>query len=481
MSAQRLRNYIGGKWVEADASEYLTIHNPATEDVLAEVPLSKASDVDRAVTAAKNAFGDWRMTPPAQRTQYLFRFKQLLEDRFEEIARVLTQENGKTLPEARGSVRRGIECVDVATGAPSLLMGQSLEDVASGIDCEAVRQPLGVFACIAPFNFPAMVPLWFYPFAVACGNTFVCKPSEQVPLSQKLLFEMIDEAGFPPGVLNLVNGAKDVVKRIVSHPDVAGVSFVGSSPVAQYVYREAATNGKRVQALGGAKNFLVVMPDAKQKETIAQIIGSAYGCAGERCLAASVLLNVGEAQEWVKDGLLQAISKLRMGDGLKEDTSLGPVISAAHRERVLGYIEKGIEEGAELLADGRKDLPAKGYFVGATLFDNVRRDMVIAQEEIFGPVLGMIRVKTLAEAIEIATAHPLANATSIFTQDGKSAREFKYRVNASMTGVNIGVAAPMSYFSFGGAKGSFFGDLKGHGRDSFDFYTDKKVVISRWF
>ncbi len=481
MSVQKLRNYIDGKWVEADASEYLKVRNPATEEILAEVPLSKASDVDRAVSAAQKAFADWRTTPPAQRTQYLFKFKQLLEDRFEEIAATLTREHGKTLPEARGSVRRGIECVDVATGAPSLLMGQSLEDVASGIDCEAVRQPLGVFACIAPFNFPAMVPLWFYPFAVACGNTFVCKPSEQVPLSQKLLFELIDEVGFPPGVLNLVNGAKDVVNRIVSHPQVAGVSFVGSSPVAQYVYREAAANGKRVQALGGAKNFLVVMPDAKREETLSQIIASAYGCAGERCLAASVLLNVGEAQEWVKDGLVKELANMKMGDGLKDGTDMGPVISATHKEKVLGYIEKGVQEGAELLVDGRKNLPEKGFFVGPTLFDKVDREMVIAQEEIFGPVLSMIRVENLQEAIEIATAHPLANATSIFTQDGKAAREFKYRVNASMTGVNIGVAAPMSYFSFGGAKGSFFGDLKGHGRDSFDFYTDKKVVISRWF
>ncbi len=481
MSIERLRNHINGRWVEAEASEYLEVVNPATEEVLAEVPLSLPSEVDRAVAAARDAFPDWRRTPPAQRAQYFFKFKQLLEEHFEEIARTLTLEQGKTLPEARGSVRRGIECVDVATGAPSLLMGQSLEDVASGIDCEAVRQPLGVFACIAPFNFPAMVPLWFYPFAVACGNTFVCKPSEQVPLCQKLLFELIEEAGFPPGVLNLVHGAKDVVNRIVEHPEIAGVSFVGSSPVARYVYREAAANGKRVQALGGAKNFLVVMPDAKRQETINQVVASAYGCAGERCLAASVLLNVGEAQEWMREGLLEAVSRVRVGDGLAESTSMGPVISAAHREKVFGYIEKGLEEGAELLADGREGLPEKGYFVGPTLFDRVRPEMTIAQEEIFGPVLSMIRVKDLEEAIQIATAHPLANATSIFTQDGKAAREFKYRVHASMTGVNIGVAAPMSYFSFGGAKGSFFGDLKAHGRDAFDFYTDKKIVISRWF
>jgi malonate-semialdehyde dehydrogenase (acetylating)/methylmalonate-semialdehyde dehydrogenase len=476
-----LQNYVDGQWITPTTKEYLEVRNPATEEILAEVPLSTASDLTQAVKAAKNAFPAWRATPPAQRVQYLFKFKQLLEEHFEEISRVLTIEHGKTLPEARGSVRRGIECVDVATGAPSLLMGESLEDVSGGIDCEAVRQPMGVFACIAPFNFPAMVPLWFYPFAVACGNTFICKPSEQVPMSQKLLFELIHEAGFPKGVLNLVNGAKEVVKAMVEDPDIVGISFVGSSPVARYVYAEGAARGKRVQALGGAKNFIVVMPDASREETIEQIAASAYGCAGERCLAASVVLNVGEAKDWVRDLMTKRLGKMTMGNGLDSSNEIGPVISAAHREKVLGYIEKGIAEGAELLVDGRENLPEKGFFVGPTLFDKVAPSMVIAQEEIFGPVLSMIPVKDLDEALAIATAHPQANATSIFTQSGKAAREFKYRVHASMTGVNIGVAAPMSYFSFGGAKDSFFGDLKGHGRDAFDFYTDRKVVISRWF
>ena len=481
MSVERLKNYINGSWVDSETSNFLQVQNPATEEVLGEVPMSTSADVDRAVAAAKAAFDGWRRTPPAARVQHLFKFKQLLDENFEDLARMLTREHGKTLAEARGSVRRGIECVDVATGAPSLMMGQALEDVSSGIDCEAVRQPMGVFSCIAPFNFPSMVPLWFYPFAVACGNTFVCKPSEQVPLSQKLMFDLVDASGFPKGVLNMVNGGKDVVTAMIANDDIQGISFVGSSPVAELVYREAAAKRKRVQALGGAKNFMIVMPDAVRPETLDQIVASAYGCAGERCLAGSVLLNVGGAQDWVKDGLLERIAKIQMGDGLEAGVDLGPVISSPHRDRVMGYINKGVEEGAELVADGREGLPDKGFFVGPTLFDKVEPGMTIAQEEIFGPVLSMVNVDSLDAAIEIAKAHPLANATTIFTQSGKAAQQFKYEIDASMCGINVGVAAPMSYFSFGGAKGSFLGDLKAHGRDAFDFYTDKKVVISRWF
>jgi malonate-semialdehyde dehydrogenase (acetylating)/methylmalonate-semialdehyde dehydrogenase len=458
------------------------VRNPATGDLLALTPLCGAADVDRAARAAKEAFAKWRAVPPVERARYLFKFKDLLEANFEEISAIVTSENGKTLSESRGSVRRGIECVEVATGAPSLLMGQALEDVAHGIDCEAVRQPVGVFACIAPFNFPAMVPLWFYPFAVACGNTFICKPSEQVPLSQRRIFQLAHEAGFPAGVLNLVNGGKECVQALLEHPDISGISFVGSSPVAKYVYTESAKRGKRVQSLGGAKNFIVVMPDAAREQTLDQVYQSAYGCAGERCLAGSVVLTVGDAHDWVRDGLLKRIRDTKIGDGTKPDTEIGPVISQKHKEKVVDYIAQGVAEGAEIIADGRNvKIEGKGFFLGLTLFDKVRPDMTIAQEEIFGPVLCMIPVKDLDSALQVATAHPMANATSIFTQSGKSAREFKYKVHASMTGVNIGVAAPMSFFSFGGAKGSFFGDLKGHGRDAFEFYTDKKVVISRWF
>ena len=480
--ADRLKNFIAGRWVEAEAAKHHDVHNPATGELLAHTPLCGTNEVNKAVQAAKDAFPSWRRVPPVERARYLFKFKALLDENAEELSRLVTIENGKTLPEARGSVRRGIECVEVACGAPSLLMGQALEDVAEGIDSESVRQPVGVFACIAPFNFPAMVPLWFYPFAVACGNTFICKPSEQVPLSQMRMFELLEECHFPDGVLNLVHGGKQAVQAIVEHPDIRGISFVGSSPVAQYVYQESAKRGKRVQSLGGAKNFMVVMPDANRKATVDQIMSSAYGCAGERCLAASVILPVGEANDWLRAELQKRIANLKLGNGLESDTGMGPVISAPAKERILGYIEKGIEEGAELVADGRNPrVDLDGFFVGATLFDKVRPDMTIAQEEIFGPVLCLIPVDSLEAAIEIAQAHPLANATSIFTQSGKSARDFKYNIHASMTGVNIGVAAPMAFFSFGGAKGSFFGDLKGHGRDAFDFYTDKKVVISRWF
>jgi malonate-semialdehyde dehydrogenase (acetylating)/methylmalonate-semialdehyde dehydrogenase len=370
--AERLKNYIAGRWVEATARENHDVHNPATGELLAHTPLCGAAEVDKAVQAAKVAFQSWRRVPPVNRARYLFKFKSLLDDNAEELARLVTIENGKTLPEARGSVRRGIECVEVACGAPSLLMGQALEDVAEGIDSESVRQPVGVFAAIAPFNFPAMVPLWFYPFAVACGNTFLLKPSEQVPLSQMRMFELLDECKFPDGVLNLVHGGKAAVQAIVEHPDIRGVSCVGSSPVAQYVYQESAKRGKRVQSLGGAKNFMVVMPDADRKASVDQIMSSAYGCAGERCLAASVILPVGEANDWLREELQDRIAKLKLGNGLEADTGMGPVISAPARERILGYIEKGIQEGAELVADGRKPkVDLDGYFVGATLFDKV--------------------------------------------------------------------------------------------------------------
>ncbi len=477
----RLKNYIGGEWTASPAGETQTVRNPATTTALAEVPLGGEDDVGAAARAATRAFGSWRRVPPVERARYLFKLKQLLEENADELAAIVTKENGKTLREARGSVQRGIECVEVATGAPSLLMGQSIEDVAPGIDCEAVRQPVGVFACIAPFNFPAMVPLWFYPFAVACGNTFICKPSEQVPLSQQFMFELIDRAGFPPGVLNLVHGGRDVVNAIVRHPDIAGVSFVGSSPVAELVYKGAAAAGKRVQALGGAKNFMVVMPDADMDKTLDAVIASAYGCAGERCLAGSVVLAVGGCHDTVRDGLVERIGKIQVGDGSEATTTMGPVISAAHKDRVLAYVDKGLEEGARLVADGRQvDGANGGYFVGPCLFDQVTADMVIAQEEIFGPVLCLMPAATLDDALGVIGRHPLANASSIFTASGKAARQFKYSVEASMTGVNIGVAAPMSFFGFGGAKGSFFGDLKAHGREAFDFFTDRKVVISKW-
>jgi len=479
-----LKNYVGGRWVASRAGEHQDVHNPARGEVIARAPLSTAADVDAAVQAAASAFPAWRDTPVVVRSRALFRFKAILEEHFEELARTVTTEHGKTLDESRGSVRRAIECVEVACGAPSLMMGPALENVASGIDCHAVRQPLGVVAAIAPFNFPAMVPLWFLPFAVATGNTVVVKPSEQVPLSQRRMFELLDRCDLPPGVVNLVNGAREVVEALCDHPRVRAVSFVGSTPVARAVWERATRAGKRVQALGGAKNFVVVMPDADLERSIAAVTESFYGCAGERCLAGSVLVPVGDAHREARDRMVASARALRVGDGAEPGTTMGPVISARHRERVVGWIGRGEQEGARLLLDGRAlrvpDRP-DGFFVGPTVFDGVSPDMAIGREEIFGPVASITPARSLDDALALLDAHPNANAASIFTSSGKAAREFARRAPASMVGVNIGVAAPMAFFPFGGAKDSFFGDLKAHGRDAVAFYTDQKVTISRWF
>ena len=479
-----LDNFIGGRWVSAQTTEFFDVHNPAVGDVIGRTPLSTGADVDAAVRAATDAFPAWRDTPVNARAQVLYRFKALLEQNFEEMARIVTTEHGKTLDEARGSVRRGIECVEVACGAPSLMQGFGLEDISQGIDCHVVRQPLGVCAAIAPFNFPAMVPMWFLPFAIATGNTFVLKPSEQVPLSQRKMVDLLSRCDLPAGVVNIVNGGREVVNAICDHPGIRAVSFVGSTPVAKHVYQRGTHAGKRVQALGGAKNFVVVMPDANFDRSIGIITESFYGCAGERCLAGSMLVPVGDAHVESRDRLVASARALKVGDGTEPGVTMGPVISAGHKERVLGYIDKGVAEGAKLLVDGRgtrvADRP-RGYFVGPSIFDEVSPKMSIGHDEIFGPVASICPVKTLDEAIAMMKAHPNANATSIFTSSGKAAREFAKHATASMVGVNIGVAAPMAYFPFGGAKDSFFGDLKAHGRDGIEFYTDKKVTISRWF
>lgn len=481
---RRMKNFIGGRWTEPADVEFLDVENPATGDTLARVPLSAGGDVGEAVAAAAAAYPAWRATPPLVRARYFFTLKNLLEDAFEHLSKILVSEHGKTLSEARGSVRRAIEMIEVATGIPSLMQGSVLEDVASGIDCEAVRQPLGVFACIAPFNFPAMVPLWFLPFAVATGNTFLVKPSEQTPLCTEFIFEMLEAAGLPPGVVNLVHGGKDAANGILDHPDIKGVSFVGSSAVARTVYRRAGETGKRVQALGGAKNFILVMPDANLERTVAAVTESYCGCAGERCLAGSVVVPVGDIHRPLVEAIREKAAALKVGNGMDPSVAMGPVISAAHRERVLGFVESGIREGAELVLDGREcavpDCP-RGHWVGPTLFDRVTPAMTIAREEIFGPVLSVIPAASLDEAIALVRSSDYGNATSIFTRDGGAARKFRYEAEVSMMGVNIGIAAPMAFFSFGGTKGSFFGDLKAHGREGVAFYTDKKVVISRWF
>jgi malonate-semialdehyde dehydrogenase (acetylating)/methylmalonate-semialdehyde dehydrogenase len=477
-------NYVNGEWTGSSSSEVLEVVNPATTEVLAQVPLSTAVEVEAAIQAAKDAFLEWRETPPLTRARYMFILKELMEEHFEDLARTIVEEEGKCIDEARGEVRRGIEQVEVAAGIPSLMMGYNLEDVASGIDEYVVRQPLGVFCGVAPFNFPLMVPLWFWPYAVACGNTYVVKPSEQVPLSQHGLFELIDEADFPQGVVNLVNGAKDVVDALLESPDVEGVSFVGSTPVARYIYRKAADNGKRAQCQAGAKNFIVVMPDADLDRTIPALLTSFYGCAGERCLSGAVLLAVGDVYDLLKKRLADAASRLKVGYGLDETVQMGPVVSMKHMGRVLDYIQRGLKEGAKLILDGRgvrvDGYPA-GYFIGPTVFDEVTPGMTIAKEEIFGPVASIIKVQSLDEAINVIQGNPYGNASSIFTSSGRSAREFKYRVQAGNIGVNIGIVAAMAFFPFAGSRDSFFGDLHGQGRDAIDFFTEKKLVIERWF
>jgi malonate-semialdehyde dehydrogenase (acetylating) / methylmalonate-semialdehyde dehydrogenase len=479
-----LENYINGAWVLSSGSTLLDVKNPATGEVLARVPLSTVADVGEAVRAAEEAFPAWSATPPVQRARYLFKLKALFEEHKEEIAAICTSEHGKTLSESRNDFGRGIENVEHAAGIPSLLMGQGLSDVAAGIDSMTIREPIGVFAAITPFNFPPMVPLWFLPYAIATGNTFVLKPSEQVPLTQRRIFELIAEAGLPKGVVNLVNGGRDVVNALCAHDRVAGVSFVGSSAVARHVYKACGETGKRVQALGGAKNFLVVMPDAEMDKSAVNVAESIYGCSGQRCLAGSVVVGVGEAYERVREALLAAAKGIVMGDGSLPGTTMGPLVSAAHKERVLGYIDKGIKEGGKLLLDGRglevSGLP-HGNWVGPTIFEDVRPGMVIATEEIFGPVACLMRARDLDEAIAIANESEYGNASSIYTTSGKAARAFQRRVQAGMVGVNVGVAAPMAFFPFGGQKGSFFGDTKAHGPTAIDFYTERKVVITRWF
>ncbi|HLM74817.1 MAG TPA: CoA-acylating methylmalonate-semialdehyde dehydrogenase, partial [Polyangiaceae bacterium] len=483
-SNETIRNYINGAFASASASQELEVRNPATQEILGRVPLSSAADVEKAASAARAAFPAWRDTPAPVRARYLFKLKNLLEDNFERIAEMVTKEHGKTLDESRGDVRRGIDNVETACGIPSMMLGQCLEDVAKGIDCSVNREPLGVFAAIAPFNFPAMVPLWFLPYAIATGNTFIVKPSEVVPLTQDLIAHLIAELGLPPGVVNYVHGGRDAVNAILTNPDIDGISFVGSTPVAEHVYKTGSAHGKRVQALGGAKNFLTVMPDADLDKTVSNIADSCYGCAGERCLAGSVILCVGDAYGKFKDRFLEAARAIKIGNGMDPGVTMGPVISRAHRERVLGYIQKGIDEGAELLLDGRGvkvDGYPDGNWVGPTVFNRVHPSMTIAREEIFGPVVCLVDVPTIEDALKIIEAHELANTSSIYTSSGRAAREYSHRVKASMIGVNIGVAAPMSFFSFGGAKRSFFGDLKAHGRESIQFYTDGKVTISRWW
>ncbi len=484
MSLPMMKNYIDGDWVESRSTTVGDVWNPVKGEKIAAVAYGTTEDVDMAVKAAKAAFPEWRSTPPLTRARYLFRLKEAFEENFEDIAQTLTTEQGKAIDEARGEVRRMIENVEHATGVTTLMCGYTLEDIAKGIDCFGHRQPMGVFAVIAPYNFPAMVPWWFLPYALVSGNTYVVKPSEQVPMTQTKIFEIVDEVGFPEGVVNMVHGSRDVVNGLLDHPDIEGISFVGSTPTAKYIYKRCGETGKRVQALGGAKNIVTIMSDANIDAAMPSLMTSYFGCSGQRCLSGSIMAPLGDKADEIVGKFVAAAKNMKIGNTLEENVSMGPVVSAAHKERVLGYIEKGIAEGATLLLDGRDckvdDYP-EGFFVGPTIFDNVTPDMIIATEEIFGPVVSIIRAKDLDEVIGVVNSRNYANASCIYTQSGAAARKYKYEVNPSMVGVNIGIAAPMSFFPFGGSGNSMFGDVKGHGQEIFQFFTDTKVVIQRWF
>ena len=483
-STRLLDNYVAGAWTPATASEQLDVTNPATGEVLARVPLSSAADLDAAVAAARAALPEWRAVSVIGRSRALFALREGMEERKEDLARSVTAEMGKTIVDARAEVARAIEMVEAACAIPTTMQGRIAEDVARNVDAETVRQPVGVCAAIVPFNFPAMVPFWFLPFAIGCGNAFILKPSEQVPLTQQIAFEILDGLGLPAGVVNLVNGGREIVEGILEHPGIDAVSFVGSAPVAKLVYERAAKAGKRVQALGGAKNHMVVMPDAVIDKTVDGLIGSAFGAAGQRCMAGSVVVTVGEAHDRLMAPLREAAAALRVGDGSQDGVDVGPVVSETARDRIREWIDRGVAGGATLVVDGREpggDLPDGGSFVGPTILDDVTPDMEIAQEEVFGPVLTVIAVDSLDEAIAVVNGSRFGNGTSIFTESGAAVRRYRHEVQAGMIGVNIGVAAPVAFFPFSGWKDSFFGDLHAHGPDAVEFYTRKKTVTSRWF
>jgi malonate-semialdehyde dehydrogenase (acetylating)/methylmalonate-semialdehyde dehydrogenase len=477
--------FIGGVWRTLTGVATTPVFNPSTGNVIAETPLSTARHVDEAVEAAAAAFPAWADTPPVERARVLFSFKMLLERNFEELIRLNTREHGKTLAESRGDVKRGIEMVEFACGIPSLLMGESLENVARGIDCETLRQPLGVCAGITPFNFPAMVPLWMYPVALACGNTFVLKPSEKVPLTAIRIVQLLEEAGLPKGVMNVVHGGRDCVEALLTNAKIKAVSFVGSTPVARHVFEVATRHGKRVQSNGGAKNYVFIMPDADVENSARGVIEAAYGCAGERCMAGSTALVIGEASQRVLPAIVEAARAIQVGPTDREaQPQMGPVITRQHRERVEQLIDSAAREGAKVAVDGRgarvADEP-NGFFVGATILDEVQCGMTVAREEVFGPVLNVMRFEDLDAAIEMANRSPYGNGASIFTRSGKAAREFKHRIKAGMVGINIGVPASVAWCPFVGWDESFFGDLHIQGKEGVQFFTRQKVTTTRWF
>ena len=477
--------FISGQWRELPHLETSPVYNPSRGEIIAEVPQCGDELVNEAVEAAAAAFPSWRDTPPVERARLFFRYRQLVEENFDRICQLVTREHGKTLAEARGSAFRGLENIEYACGIPSLLMGDSLENIARGVDCETVLQPLGVCVGITPFNFPAMVPLWMFPLALACGNTFVLKPSEKVPLTAMLLIELLEKAGLPEGVLNVVHGGRACVEALLTHPKVRAISFVGSSAVAKYIYETGTRNGKRVQANGGAKNYIIVMPDADVSRTVEAIATAAFGCAGERCMAGSTALTVGAAADRVLDSLVQTAQAIKVGPtDAAAQPDMGPVITAQHRDRVLSLVASGETDGARVICDGRsvqnREAP-NGFFVGATIVDEVTNEMTLAREEVFGPVLSVMRMEDLDQAIELANKSAYGNGAAIFTNSGKAAREFKHRVKAGMVGINVGVPATMAMFPFTGWDDSFYGDLHIQGREGVQFYTQQKVISTRWF
>lgn len=477
-----LLNYIGGNW-ETASVDNIAVRNPATGVVMAAAPLSDAAVVAKAVRAASDAFPGWRRVPPGDRIQPLFRLKALLDSHFSEIARIITEECGKTLVESEGELKRGLENVEVATGIPSLMLGNSLEDIASGIDELMIRQPVGVVGVITPFNFPAMIPLWFIPYAVACGNTVIVKPSEKTPMTMGRVFQLIETAGFPPGVVNLVHGGKESVDALLDHPVVRAISFVGSTPVARYVYARAAANGKRAQCQGGAKNPVVILPDADMDMTTRIVADSSFGCAGQRCLASSVVIAVAEASKTFTEKIGDAAVARKVGYGLDSGTEMGPVISPESKTRIEGLIAAGVTAGAKPLVDGRGAKVSgyeRGNFIRPTVLADVDPSSELARTEIFGPVLSVMRADSVDTAIDLVNRSAFGNMACLFTSSGAAARQFRYEAHVGNIGINVGVAAPMAYFPFSGWKDSFFGDLHAQGRDAIDFFTEKKVVVERW-
>ena len=476
-------NYFGGTWHKSAATEFVNVSNPATAEVIARTPISSKADVDAAVQSAAEAFPAWRRTPAGERIQYLFKLKVLLEDHIDELARIITLENGKTFAEAKAELRRGIENVEVACGIPMMMQGYNLEDITPGVDELLIRQPLGVVAAIAPFNFPAMIPFWFLPYAIACGNTFVLKPSERVPLSMRRVYELLEQTGLPKGVINIVNGGKEAVDALCDHPTVRAISFVGSTPVAKHVYQRSAAAGKRMQCQGGAKNHVIVLPDADMDLARQIIADSAFGCAGQRCLAVSVAVTIGEAQKTFRDAIANAASSINVGFGLDKGVQMGPVISKESKQRIESLIATGVSDGAKPVVDGRNTKIAgheNGNFIKPTILDGVPASSSLANTEIFGPVLSLIHANTIDEAIDFIRKSPYGNQASLFTTSGAAARKFRYEAPAGNIGINIGVAAPMAYFPFNGWKESFFGILHAQGKDAVEFFTESKIVIERW-